>query len=238
MEYGSLLTYYSEARKTINKLSTFLRRYSQALFFDLLINLLWFTSMKARKTMKKISLIALSVLFTATMAQAAMLWKPGFVVTNTGDTIRGDVRINDKKEFDLFRKVTVKLSESQTKMFNPNKVKEYTVDGKHFVARMVDDEMVFVKVVSEGGVTLYQHQFEVYHGDEIRYDSEYYVAKAGADELTKVKESKFKKLVAELMSDNEDLVKKVQENDAKYEGDAIVEIFNEYNAWYREQKKG
>lgn len=186
--------------------------------------------------MKKFALLFVSVCCAVVMAQAEMIWKPGYVVTNAGDTVKGDVRINDKKEFDLFRKVTLKLSETEKKMYNPAKIKEYTVDGQRFIVKKIDDENVFVKVVSEGAVTLYQHQFEYYHGEEVRYDTEYYVEKSG--QLNKIKGNKFKKLVAEIMADNAELVKKVQESESKYEGEAIVEVINEYNTWFREQKKG
>ena len=165
-----------------------------------------------------------------------MLWKTGYVITNAGDTVKGTVRVNDKKEFELYRKVTLKLSETEKKMYNPAKIKEYVVDGQRFVVRKIDEENVFVKVISEGAVNLYQHQFEYYHGEEVRYDTEFYVEKD--KKSSKIKGNKFKKLVAEIMADNAELVKKVQESESKYEGDAIVEVVNEYNTWYREQNKG
>lgn len=186
--------------------------------------------------MKKIALIFVSVCCAVVMAKAEMLWKPGYVVTNAGDTLKGEVKVNDKKEFDLFRKVTLKLSETEKKMYNPNKIKEYTVDGQRFIVKSIDGENVFVKVVAQGAVTLYQHQFEYYHGEEVRYDTEFYIEKN--NDLSKIKGNKFKKLVAEIMADNAELVKKVQESDGKYEGDAIVEVVNEYNTWFKEQKKG
>lgn len=186
--------------------------------------------------MKKFVLLFVSVCCAVVMSQAAMIWKPGYVVTNAGDTVKGEVKVNDKKEFDLFRKVTLKLSETEKKMYNPTKIKEYTVDGQRFIAKSIDGENVFVKVVAQGAVTLYQHQFEYYHGEEVRYDTEYYIEKN--NDLSKIKGNKFKKIVAEIMADNAELVKKVQESDGKYEGDAIVEVVNEYNTWFKEQNKG
>ncbi|TND08671.1 MAG: hypothetical protein FD123_1887 [Bacteroidetes bacterium] len=190
--------------------------------------------------MKKLALLIASIGVTF-IAQAGMIWKPGFVVTVKGDTVRGDVKINDKKEFDLFRKVSMKLSETENKTFKPEKLKEYTVDGQRFITKKIDDEFVFVKVVAHGQVNLYLHQFEVYHGEEVRHDSEYYIEKsstASADsQPAKIKGSgKFKKLVAELMNDHEELVKKVQSSDSKYEGEAIVEVITEYNDWAKQNK--
>jgi len=224
----------SRSGNAINKLSTFNRRYSQGLSFAYGFIFLWFNLLTDKTVMKKFSLLCTLALLAGTMARAEMIWKPGFVITNNGDTIRGDVKVNDKKEYDLFRKVTLKLSETEKKMFNPSKIKSYVVDGQQFVVRKIDDEMVFVKVLSQGGVNLYQHQFEYYHGEEVRHDSEYYLEKSGT-ELTKVKGNKFKKIVAEVMADHTELVQKVQQSEGKYEGDAIVEVVEEYNAWRRKK---
>lgn len=190
--------------------------------------------------MKKLALLLVSAGF-ALAAQAGMIYKPGFVITSKGDTVRGEVKINEKKEFDLFRKVSVKLSETESKTFKPDKVKEYSVDGQRFITKKIDDEYVFVKVVAMGELNLYMHQFEFYHGEEVRHDSEYYIEKGNLNQPdsqpSKIKGSgKFKKMVAELMGDHTELVKKIQTSDNKYEGEAMVEVVVEYNDWVKQNK--
>ena len=102
-------------------------------------------------------------------AQTSMLWKKGYVLLTTGDTVKGEIRLNTKKEFDLYTKVTVKKSEEEKRTFNPQKAKEYCFEDTHFVSRLVEGEGAFVKCVSIGAVNLYEHQYEWQSGNEIVY---------------------------------------------------------------------
>jgi hypothetical protein len=186
--------------------------------------------------MKKISLLFLLVLGISVSAKAEFLWKAGFVVLNSGDTLRGEIKVNAKKELPMFSKISFKMGET-TKMYKPEQITSYGYDDKRFLSRKLEGEMTFLKVLSYGRVIFYELQYEMQRGADLIVDSEYYMEKndgSGAAP-TKVKSNKFKKMVADVMADHTELVEKVQSEDKKYEYNDMVRIVEEYNNWYEEQ---
>lgn len=184
---------------------------------------------------KALSLLTLFTAFTITSLHAELVYKSGWIVLISGDSVKGDIRVNTKKELPLFQKVAVKNGES-TKTYKPEQVKEYGFETSHFISRKVDGEMQFLKVLSSGRVNLYELQFEEIRGNETVVESEYYIEKNdGTADLQKAKSGKFKKTVAELMSDNTELVTRVQGSDKKYEVAEMQQVCDEYNTWYQTQ---
>ncbi len=183
---------------------------------------------------KHLSLVLLLVLGTFTAAKAELVWKAGYVILNSGDTLRGDIKYNTKKELSLFTKVTLKNAENVQKNYKPDDIKEFAYEDVHFLSRIMDKEPVFLKLVSAGQINLFEWQFEVYHGDQTEVEKDFYIEKVGSDakEPEKLKGSKFKKTVSELMSDNTDLVSRVESDDKKYEIAEMQSVIEEYNDWY------
>lgn len=180
--------------------------------------------------------LSLILLFTAGMVMslhAELVWKTGYIILNSGDSIKGDIRVNTKKDLPLFQKVALKQGES-SKTYKPEQVKEYGFENNRFLSRKVDGEQQFLKVISYGRIILFELQFEMQRGDEMIVDKDYYMEKNdGSGSVEKVK--KFKKVVAELMSDNSDLVQRVQNEDKKYEVADMQQVVEEYNTWYEQQ---
>lgn len=168
---------------------------------------------------------AVMVFNSSAFAQAKYF--PGYVIMLNGDTLKGEIKKNPKRDFDNFAKAAYRKRDGgEIKTFNPSKIKEYMVDGFVFVSRNIDGEQVFVKRLSKGTVNLYEAQVEVLQMNDIKVKSDYYMEKE-AGEFVKIKSGKFKKQVEEVMSDNEEIVKALA--DKKYEYDNIVELFNAYN---------
>ncbi len=171
--------------------------------------------------------VVAAVIFSGAKVSAQVKYYPGYVIMLNGDTVKGEIKKNLKKEFDNFTKAAYRKKDgSDIKTFAPTKIKEYAVDGVTFVSRNIDGEQVFVKQLSKGLVTLYEAQVEVYQMNEIKVMSDYYMEKS-AGEFVKIKSGKFKKQVEEAMSDNTEIVKALE--DKKYEYENIVELFNAYN---------
>ncbi len=161
----------------------------------------------------------------STFAQAK--YYSGYVILLNGDTLKGEVKKNPKREFDNFAKAAYRKKEgAEIKTYNPTKIKEYFVDGVTFVSRNVNGEQVFVKRLSKGAVNLYEAQVEVLQMNDIKVKSDYYMEKQSG-EFVKIKSGKFNKQVEEVMGDNEEIVKALAEK--KYEYENIVELFNAYN---------
>lgn len=162
---------------------------------------------------------------TAVVAQAKFL--QGYVILLNGDSLKGEIKTNLKREFDNFAKASFRKKEgSEIKSYTPAKIKEYCVNGTTFVSRNVEGEQVFVKRVSKGAVNLYESQVETMQMNEIKIKSDYYLEKSGG-EFVKVKSSKFKKQMTDVMADNEEIVQALE--DKKYDYENIVEVVNTYN---------
>jgi hypothetical protein len=178
------------------------------------------------------TLVAL-VFMAGLTAVAQTTFTKGYVVMASGDTIRGEIKHNPKKEFAQFSKVTIKLSETETKTLKAEKVKLYSYGATTFISRLVDGEQVFMKRISEGAIDLYEWQYEAYRGNEVVIRSDFYLEKEGEAEPVRVKEGKFTKQVAEIMSDNEDIVKELEEKKYNYEN--ISEVVDNYNQWAKQK---
>lgn len=183
--------------------------------------------MKLKNTFLFTVLALAAVLNFSSNAFGQAKYFKGYVIMLNGDSLKGEVKKNPKREFDNFTKASFRKKEgSETKSYSPAKIKEYNVDGITFVSRNVDGEQVFVKRISKGAVNLYEAQMETMQMNEIKVKSDYYMEKSGG-EFVKVKSGKFKKQMADAMSDNEEIVKALEEK--KYDFDNIVEVVEAYN---------
>ncbi|MBP7808818.1 MAG: hypothetical protein KA163_05965 [Bacteroidia bacterium] len=154
----------------------------------------------------------------------------GYIINLTGDTLKGEVKMNPKKEFDNYNKVYFKDASGVQKNYKPNKVKGYGFDDKHFIASTFDGEPTFYKVLSKGPIMLFEVMFEMQQMNEIAVKNEYYIAKKEDAEYSKLKEKKFKKQLEEYMKDNPEILTSAEE-DKKFEIEKVVDLVNQYNDW-------
>lgn len=176
-----------------------------------------------------------AVLIIASMLLAAKLtsqitFVKGYVVDEKGDTLRGEIKINPKKEQDNYNKLMFKDASGVQKNYKPNKVKGYGYDNNHFVAIDHLDEVKFFKRLTNGHIILYKAAFEVVVMNSTSYDYEYYLFKEGDKKLTEVKEGKFKKQMQEWMKDNQEFIEDYKD-EKKLNAENAVEAINKYNAW-------
>jgi hypothetical protein len=185
--------------------------------------------------MKGIRLLCVLCVLTLSLpSQAQMIWKKGYVLLASGDTMNGEIKVNPKKEFDFYSRVTVKKSEEEKKSFTPAKAREFCFEGTRFVSKQVEGEGSFVKCLACGAVNLYEHQYEWQSGNNIVYKSEYFIEKNDGKEMVRVKSVHFKKIAEEYMGDNADLMKDL--HDKKYDFDQMAEMVQQYNTWVKSQK--
>lgn len=183
--------------------------------------------MKIKNIFSITVVVVATVIAFNTRATAQIKYFKGYVLMLNGDTLKGEIKKNLKKEFDNFCRAAYRKADGgEIKTFRPDKIKEYHVDGMTFVSRNVEGEQVFVKRVSKGAVNLYESQIEVLIMNDLKVKSDYYMEKA-AGEFVKIKSGKFKKQISDAMGDNEAVLKGLEEK--KYDYENIVELFNVYN---------
>jgi hypothetical protein len=184
--------------------------------------------------MKKLLLTAFTcVCALPSLAQAPMV--KGYLVTEKGDTLQGEVKPN-KKELDNYIKVTFKDANGVQKIYKPTKTKGYgTVEG-HYISMDSEDEKKFYKVLAIGAINFYKLGYEAMRMNEIVFEAEYYISHPEDKELFLIKESKFKKQLGEWMKDNPEFIE-AYGDEKKFDIDKAVLAITNYNSWKAGQAK-
>ena len=154
----------------------------------------------------------------------------GYVIQLNGDTIKGEVRINPKKQLEQYQKVAFKDEKGLPKNYKPEKIKGYGYDNFSFISTEHEGEKVFIKLLSSGAINLFDVQFEVLIMNDIKTKTDYLMMKNGNDSFVRIKSGKMKKQLSDVMSDDAELVKQIEAN-KNLELENMVEVFNKYNVW-------
>ena len=110
--------------------------------------------------MKKTLIILYSFLFSVALSVAQTNPKPGFIITNAGDTIRGilDFRTNEV----LSKKCVFQANgDNESKTYKPGDIESFRFDhnGKYFVTRRLNvygaPELYFAEFMVQGKMNLY-----------------------------------------------------------------------------------
>lgn len=110
--------------------------------------------------MKQVLLISYLLFMSVTLAVAQINPKPGYVISNTGDTIRGiiDFRTNGK----LAKQCVFRAhNESESKTYKPGDIEGFRFDnnGKYFVTRRLnvygEPQLYFAEFMVQGKMNLY-----------------------------------------------------------------------------------
>lgn len=162
---------------------------------------------------------------------AQVTYQKGYLITIKGDTLKGEVKTNPKSEVEQYYKVYFKVSDLDKKTYKPDKVVEYKCGNDIFFSKKVGLESVFMKQLCKGKINLYQLLYEDQSpSNDIIVRSDYYMQTA-ADTIEPIKiktGTKFRKQLAETMSDHKELAKDL--DGKKYEYENMVEIFKTYNS--------
>ena len=180
-------------------------------------------------------LITLSFLvpFSISPLKAQLTMVPGYMISAKGDTLKGEVKINPKKDIDNFSKVFFKDASGVQKNYKPAKVKGYGFANRHFVSITEKDESMFCERLTEGAIILYKSAFEASSAGETTKELIWYLFKEGDKKLTEVKETKFRKQIMEWMSGSAGLANDYEDGKTFNEG-AAIEVIKKYNSWKKE----
>jgi len=178
----------------------------------------------------KNTLLALILSLITFSANAQISFVKGYIINEKGDTVKGEVKINPKKEQDNYNKVFFKDESGTQKNYKANKIKAYGFENQNYIALDYDGEQKFYRVLAKGNVNFYKMMFEVVNMNATSFDGEYFVSHGESKKLTSVKEGKFKKQMAELMKDNTEFISSF-EDEKKLNVEKAAEVVKQYNAW-------
>jgi hypothetical protein len=163
-------------------------------------------------------------------ATAQTTFVKGYIVNEKGDTLRGEAKINPKKEIDSYNKIFFKDGSGVQKNYKPTKLLAYGYEGQHFVSMDCEGEKKFYKVLATGEINFYKLGYEAMRMNEIIFQEEYYISRPDNKDLVLVKEGKFKKQMTDWMKDNPEFLNSYGD-DKKFDPEKATEIINQYNSW-------
>lgn len=173
-----------------------------------------------------LSLIICALLSLPAVAQVT--YAKAYIVNDKGDTIRGEAKLNPKKEHEAYDKVFFKDPTGAQKSYKPGKTKAYGFDDKHFVSMDSEGEPKFYMVLSRGAINFYKLGYEALKMNDIVHEIEYYISHAGNEKLVLVKEGKFKKQMTEWMKDEPEFIS-AYDDDKKFDEERATAVITQYN---------
>ena len=181
-------------------------------------------------------LLFLFILFISVSAGAQKVAAPkivflkGYLVNDKGDTIRGEVKYNPKKEQDCYTKVFFKDEAGVQKNYKPKKAKAYGFEDKDFVAMDFENELKYYRVMTAGDINLYKMMYEMISMNQPVIGAIYFISRKDDKDLTEVKEGKFKKQMSDWMKDNTDFINNFEDS-KDFNAESATEVIKQYNAW-------
>ncbi len=155
---------------------------------------------------------------------------PGYIVNAQGDTLRGEVKLNEKKPLDLYAKVMFKDKNGMQRTYKPAKIKAYGFDDKNFVSLDDNGEPGFYRSIVQGPISLYELSYEGLRMNKVITESEYFLLGPGDKNPQPVKSRNFKKQLQKYTSDHPGLVEEYAE-EKEFDEEAAVSAITNYNAW-------
>lgn len=176
------------------------------------------------KGLRSAILIFICLLTQKSVAQNG--FEEGYVITNTNDTLYG--KISDRKTGafgGIYDKIRFKRKRKK-KRFSPKQIKGYKMGDTYFNSLLLNDEMTFLKVVSEGYLTHYIFELQE-QGEQLVLDIDY-LQKGPNGQLVRATQGIFglkRKRLIGLLNDCPELVKKIQNKEFKRLSQ-VVDFYN------------
>ncbi|GAB4205345.1 MAG: hypothetical protein Fur0023_14040 [Bacteroidia bacterium] len=120
----------------------------------------------------------------------------GYIVSDSGDTLRGEIKANPKKELSLFAKVMFRDKQGFTKTYKPDKINGFGYLNSekkkwhHFIS-IKDDEAKFYKLAVLQPLIIYEYQFEDMQMGEFFTAKQYFIKEN--NKFVRLKSKKLKK---------------------------------------------
>ncbi|MCX7728378.1 MAG: hypothetical protein N2203_02800 [Bacteroidia bacterium] len=144
--------------------------------------------------------VFLSFLVITNVCFAQLDFYPAYLLSESNDTIYGEVKVNPKKELSLFAKVMFRDKQGVVKTYKADKIKGFAYFNKekkkwHQFISVIEDTPKFYKVAIHQPVQIFEYQFEDMKFGEFFTAKEYYILEDG--KFVRLKSKKLKKQLSE-----------------------------------------
>lgn len=187
--------------------------------------------------MKTLLTLSISLLVTISAYSQQSEFSPGYVVTITGDTLRGNVK--DRKygfRDELINKLTVRRENGKMKRIKKKNVIAYEWGGEKFERMKVSTEIPFVKIdvsseqfmvkVVNGLVELYKHYYNDFESGTVEYI--YFIKDKRTDNFKRLPVIGFKPIIRKYFLGKDQIIAKLDNNRYGYWN--IPELIREGNS--------
>lgn len=167
---------------------------------------------------------------------AQTYYEKGYLVNDKGDTLRGEVKLNQKKEFEVYTKLTFRDEKGVQKNYKFEKVKAYGFKERQFLKMDYGSEEYFYEVLAQGPISYFKIVFEALYAKTVELETEYFIKKAESKKVLPMKASKFKKTMTDWMEDHPEFINAYEEPEPKKFDEAkAIEVIVQYNSWKANQ---
>lgn len=181
--------------------------------------------------MRRLNLLGATLLLLSIQLRAQTYYEKGYLVNEKGDTLRGEVKLNAKKEFEIYTKVAFRDEKGIQKNHKPEKVSSFGFKDRNFVKMSYGSEDMYYEVICRGEINFYKLVFEAMYANRVELETEYFIQR-GSKKVQALKSSKFKKIMTEWMEDHPDFINAYEEPEAKkFDEAAAKQVVENYNAW-------
>ncbi len=153
-------------------------------------------------------------------------YEEGYVILSNGDTIEGTIKYKSGEE--IKDKLTLKVTEEDKRTYKAADLSGFMAGESQFVSAKIDETQFFLKTLTEGKISLYELQIPVSKGNSEVFKYLMYIKKEKQKEYTELKASNWKKTVAEMITDNDDIAQQIEKGKVKLdELPAVIQSYNE-----------
>lgn len=172
-------------------------------------------------------LLSLFISVALLPAQTSKGYEEGLIVTNAGDTVRGEIK--HKSGETIKDRIYLKLSEEEKRTYKASEISYFRAGEEGFITQNIDGESVFLREWAIGYLELYEQQIVDESSSVEAHSYQPYIRKAGEKDLVPIKLNAWKKQVLSYIADYPGLVADVEKN--KYKLEDLGKVIQLYNEW-------
>ncbi len=186
--------------------------------------------------MKKLFITTLFFLAIGLEMKAQAVFMPGYIIDKKGDTLNGEIKVNHKKEIDLYKKIFFRKDEKEApKQYAPTAIQGFKVEDKFFEPVKIAGQFKFMKVICHGSIMFFEYEGAATEESE-EGESRYFMVKDNSEVIVEVFfDMEMKKELKKMFHDDPESMSEL-EHTKKVNLDNVTHLFNEYNIRNPEKK--
>lgn len=172
-------------------------------------------------------LFLLAALFSTSLlfSQNPKGYEEGSVLLTSGETIKGWIKFKSGEE--IKNRLTIILNEQEKRTYKHSDIVSFETPDASFISYEIAKEGVFLRVLADGAIQLYELQYAFSQGSSDSYKYEMYIRRQGEKDLVAIKQGSWKKQIVEYIADNSAILQQLEKG--KIKQDELPVLIQQYN---------